>query len=109
MTETGASVRIAPEVLATIVRMTTMSIPGIVAMADLPHGHFPRKRLPDATRGVHAEVRDMTVRADVYVVVAHGANLVSVGNAVQRAVGEAVREMLGMSVRNVNVFVQGIE
>jgi uncharacterized alkaline shock family protein YloU len=109
MTETDASVRIAPEVLATIVRMTTMSVPGIVAMSDPPHGHLPRKRLPDATRGVHAELRDMMVSADVYVVVAHGANLVQVGNAVQRAVGDGVRDMLDLAVRNVNVFVQGIE
>ena len=109
MTETDASIRIAPEVLATIVHLTTMSVPGIVAMADVPHGHFPTKRQPDETRGVHVDVRGMTVYADVYVVVAQGANLVLVGNAVQQAVGEAVDEMLGMAVRNVNVIIQGVE
>jgi uncharacterized alkaline shock family protein YloU len=109
MTETDTSIRIAPEVLSTIVRMTTMSVPGIVAMSDVPHGRFPAKRQPDAIRGVHVDVRDMTVHADVYVVVAQGANLVAVGNAVQRAVGDGIHEMLGMAVRNVNVYIQGIE
>ena len=33
MTETDTTIRIAPEVLATIVNLTTMSVPGIVAMA----------------------------------------------------------------------------
>jgi uncharacterized alkaline shock family protein YloU len=109
MTETDASIRIAPEVLATIVNLTTMSVPGIVAMAEAPRGHLLNRRQPDATRGVHVEVRNMAVHADVYVVVAQGASMVAVGNEVQRAITQAVHEMLGMGVRNVNVYIQGVE
>ena len=110
MTEAASSIRIAPEVLATIVNLTTMSVPGIVAMADVPRGGiFSRRQQPDATRGVLVDVRDMTVHADVYVVVAQGVNMVALGNEVQRRVSQAVHEMLGMSVRNVNVYIQGVE
>ena len=109
MTETEGSIRIAPEVLATIVNLTTMSVPGIDAMADAPRGNLFNRKQPDAIRGVVLDVRDMTVHADVYVVVAQGANMVAVGNEVQRAVSQAVHEMLGMVVRNVNVYIQGVE
>jgi uncharacterized alkaline shock family protein YloU len=109
MTETEGSIRIAPEVLATIVNLTTMSVPGIVAMASAPHGNLFNRRQPDAVRGVVLDVRDMTVHVDVYVIVSQGANMVAVGNDVQRAVSQAVHEMLGMVVRNVNVFIQGVE
>lgn len=109
MNESDGSIRIAPEVLATIVNLTAMSIPGIVAMAQVPRGRLLERAQPDATRGVHVTVRENIVHADLYVVVAHGANMVEVGNNVQRAVTQAVHEMLGMGVRNVNVYIQGIE
>jgi len=109
MTETDGSIRIASEVLATIVNLTTMSVPGIVAMAAAPRGTLFNRRQPDAIRGVVVDVREMTVHASVYVVVAQGTNMVAVGNEVQRAVTQAVHEMLGMVVRNVDVYIQGVE
>ncbi len=109
MSEAGGSIRIAPEVLATIVNLTAMSVPGVMAMAAVPRNRLLARQEPDATRGVHVTVRDNAVLADVYLVVAHGANMVQVAGEVQRAVTQAVHEMLGMGVRNVNVFIQGIE
>ena len=109
MIEAPGSVRIAPEVLATIVNLTAMSVPGIIAMAEVPRGRLLARPQPDATRGVHVTVRDNAVHADLYVVVAHGTNMVAVGNQVQRAVTQAVNDMLGMGVRTVNVYIQGVE
>ncbi|HWE60939.1 MAG TPA: Asp23/Gls24 family envelope stress response protein [Chloroflexota bacterium] len=108
-TEAAGAVRIAPEVLSTIVNLTAMSVPGIVAMAEVPRGRLLDRLQPDATRGVHVTVRDNMVQADLYVVVAHGANMVEVGNRVQHAVAQAIHEMLGMGVRTINVYIQGIE
>ena len=109
MTDSAGAIRIAPEVLATIVNLTAMSVPGIMAMAQVPRGRLLERTQPDATRGVHVTVYDNVVLADLYVVVAHGANMVEVGNQVQRAVAQAVHEMLGMGVRNINVYIQGVE
>ncbi len=109
MSDAPGSIRIAPEVLATIVNLTAMSVPGVIAMAEVPRNRLLAHREPDATRGVHVTVRDNAVLADVYLVVAHGANMVQIASEVQRAVTQAVHEMLGMGVRNVNVFIQGIE
>jgi uncharacterized alkaline shock family protein YloU len=109
MTETEGAIRIAPEVLAMIVNLTAMSVPGIVAMASVPRSRLLDRLQPDATRGVHITVRDKAVYADLYVVVAQGTNMVEVGNRVQLAVAQAIHEMLGMSVRTINVYIQGIE
>jgi uncharacterized alkaline shock family protein YloU len=103
------TIRIAPEVLAMIVNLTAMSVPGIVAMASVPRSRLLDRLQPDATRGVHVAVRDDAVNADLYVVVSHGASMVEVGNRVQQAVAQAIHEMLGMGVRTINVFIQGIE
>ena len=109
MNAADGTIRIAPEVLATIVNLTAMSVPGIVAMAQVPRSGLLDRAQPDATRGVRVSVRDNAVAADLYVVVAHGTNMVAVGNQVQRAVGQAMHEMLGMGVRTINVYIQGIE
>jgi uncharacterized alkaline shock family protein YloU len=109
MTESVGTIRIAPEVLATIVQLTARSVNGIRAMAETPHGRLLNRNTPESTRGVQVRVRDNAVTAGVYVVVAHGANMVAVGNEVQRAVVQAVHEMLGMTVRGINVYIQGVE
>jgi uncharacterized alkaline shock family protein YloU len=109
MSEPNGCIRIAPEVLATIVNLTAMSIPGVVAMSPVPRGRLLSRPQPDATRGVQVRVEDNTVEADLYLVVEHGADMVGVGNRVQSAVSQAVHEMLGMRVLQVNVYIQGIE
>jgi len=109
MTESAGTIRIAPEVLATIVQLTARSVNGIRAMAETPHGRLLNRNTPESTRGVQVRVRDNAVQASLYVVVARGANMVAVGNEVQRAVIQAVHEMLGMTVRGINVYIQGVE
>lgn len=109
MIDIEGSIRIAPEVLAMIVNLTAMSVPGIVAMASVPRSRWLDRLQPDATRGVHVAVRDNAVNADLYVVVSHGSSMVEVGNRVQQAVAQAIHEMLGMGVRTINVYIQGIE
>jgi len=109
MADVTGSVRIAPEVLATIVNVTAAAVPGVVAMGHVP-GHGLLSRVwHDTTRGVRLTVRQNTVDIDLYVVVAQGINMVSTGSAIQHAVSSAVNEMLGMDVKNVNIYIQNIE
>ena len=109
MAEIDGSVRIAPEVLATIVNLTASAVPGVVAMGDVPgHTFFTRPR-HDMTRGVRLTVRENTVDIDLYVVVAQGINMVRTGATIQHNVAAAVHEMLGMDVKDVNIYIQKIE
>lgn len=109
MSEQAGTVSIATEVLATIVNLTAMAVPGVIAMAVVPRGRLLSRPQPDATRGVQVRVSENTVEADLYLVVEHGVDMVAVATRVQRDVGQAVHEMLGMAVRHINVYIQGIE
>ena len=109
MTGISGTVRIAPEVLATIVNLTTLAVPGVVAMGDVPGHSFLTRPRHDTTRGVRLTVRQNTVGVDLYVVVAQGINMVSTGNTIQREVTAAVHDMLGMEVQDVNIYIQNIE
>lgn len=108
-TDVTGSVRIAPEVLATIVNMTASAVAGVTGMGDVPGHTFPLLPRHDTTRGVRLTVRKNTVNIDLYVVVAQGINMVSTGTTIQRDVSTAVHDMLGMEVKDVNIFVQRIE
>ncbi len=59
--------------------------------------------------GVHVQVVDNTVRADCYLVAAPDTNLLELGMAVQATVAAAIRELVGMAVDEVNVYVQDVE
>ena len=62
----------------------------------------------DAAEGVRVQVKDEAVWADVYLVVEEGRNMYQVGTQVQKEVSEAVLQMVGMPVQEVNVYVQDV-
>jgi len=104
------TVRIAPEVLATIAALTTMAVPGVVRTAGgLASGVSRLMGRDDPTRGVKLRVRGDQVYLDIHVVVEQGADLVRVGNQIQREVALAIDKMVGLPVAEINVFVQDLE
>ncbi len=101
-------VRVARQVLSTIVINTALQIPGVVRIA---HGSDQWSRLLGRElprQGVALTVKDNTVSTDLYIVVATGANIVEVGTAVQEEVALAIGDMVGMQVREVNVYIQDV-
>ena len=107
-TQTLGVVRVARQVLTTIVINTALQIPGVIRMAQgsdqwsrLLNREIPRL-------GVALNVKDNTVSTDLYIVVATGANIVDVGSAVQEEVAAAIEEMVGMQVQEVNVYIQDV-
>ncbi|HLZ59129.1 MAG TPA: Asp23/Gls24 family envelope stress response protein [Ktedonosporobacter sp.] len=104
-------VRVARQVLSTIVISTALQIPGVVSIAHPAQFGDQWSRLlgRDAPRqGVALTVKDNTVSADLYIVVETGANIVAVGTAVQEEVASAIEEMIGMQVQEVNVYIQDV-
>jgi uncharacterized alkaline shock family protein YloU len=103
------TVTIAPEVLVTIVRLTTQAIPGVHAMS----GDWTRdvNRFLGNARvgdGVQTSVQGDRVSVDLYVVVEPGTNMLDVGRTIQEEVTRAIEDMLGMEVREVNVHIEDI-
>ena len=89
-------VRVARQVLSTIVINTALQIPGIVRIAQgsNPWSRLLRRELP--RQGVVLTVKDNIVSTDLYIVVAANANIVEVGTAVQEEVASAIEDMVGM-------------
>jgi uncharacterized alkaline shock family protein YloU len=101
-------VRVARQALSTIVTNAALQIPGVTRIA---HGGDQWSRLLGREipkQGIHLTVKDNTLSADLYLVVTPGSNIVEVGSAVQQEVASAIEEMVGMVVREVNVYIQDV-
>ncbi len=101
-------VRVARQVLLTIVTNTALQIPGVARMAQTADqwSRLLGREVP--RQGVALSLRDNTFSADLYIVVTAGVNIVDVGIAVQEEVASAIEKMIGMQVREVNVYVQDV-
>jgi uncharacterized alkaline shock family protein YloU len=67
---------------------------------------FLNREIP--RQGVALTVKDNIVSVDLYLVLAPGVNIVEVGTLVQQEVASALEEIVGMQVREVNVYVQDV-
>lgn len=101
-------VRVVRQVLSTIVINTALRIPGVARMARVSDqwSRFLGREVPG--QGVALTVKDNAVSADLYIVVNAGVDIVEVGTAVQEEVASAIELMVGMQVREVNVYIQDV-
>ena len=101
---------IAPEVLITIARLATLSIPGVSRLSTVPtdmNQFF--KRGFNVNEGVRIEVENDSVYADLFVIMDHDVNVRDVSHSIQAQVARAISEMVGMEVGKVNVHVEDID
>lgn len=104
------SVCISPHVLATIARLTTLSVPGVVRMShDLPSGVDRLFKGKGASDGVRIQVVDDAVSVDLAIVARRDVNLYELGREIQSRVSRAIKDMVGMPVLAVNVHVADVE
>ena len=101
-------IRVARPVLSTIVINTVLQIPGVVRMAQMTDQWSRLLSREVAREGVVLTVKNTTVSADLYIIVASGTNIVQTGTVVQEEVAAAIEEMLGMQVQDVNVYIQDV-
>jgi len=106
--ESPGVVRVARQVLSTIVTNAALQIPGVTRVANV-NDQWSRllgREVPH--QGVTLTIKDNTVSTDLYIVVAANVNIVNVGTAVQEEVASAIEHMVGMQVREVNVYIQDV-
>jgi uncharacterized alkaline shock family protein YloU len=106
---TPGKTTIAPEVLHTIARLTTLNVPGVSRMSTTPPVNVNRLFKRGINEGVYIEVQDDAVFADIYVILDNGFNIREVGQNIQREVARAISEMVGMQVGRVNIHVEDID
>ncbi len=94
---------ISPKVLKTIVKLTALSHPEVVAVA-LP-GPF-RLRIPEG--GVGVRVQDDKVWVSLHIVASADANMYKLGLELQNEVARAIQNITGMEVAEVNIRIEGV-
>ena len=102
-------VTIAPEVLVTIVRLTTQEMPGVHAMSAAwtrdVNRFFGNMCVGD---GVQIQVEGEWVSVDLYIVVEHDIDMLQLGRRIQAEVTRAIEEMVGMEVKEVSVHIEDV-
>jgi len=109
------TVRVSPTVLIELIELTVRDVSGVVDLQSLRRE--TRKRPPEPESATARAYDDGKVRvsiggnlidADVAIAVHRGTNVTELSHEIQRRVGVAAGQMLGMSVTAVNIYVEDI-
>ncbi len=101
-------VRIARQVLRTVVREAALAVPGVSRLAATANTWAHLLGRPRPKEGVGLTVRGTVISVDLYLVVEPGVNMVTVGEAVQESAGAAIEHILGMEVSEINVYIRDV-
>ena len=111
MTESDSPIgktTIAPEVLLSIARLTTLSTPGVSRLGTAP-ANSSRLWKRDPNHGVIISVENNIVYVDIYVILEHDVNIREVCRDIQKHISRSISELVGMEVDQINVHVDDIE
>ena len=108
MEEVQGKVTVAPPVLTTIVRQTTLEQRGVNRLGVLPAKMRGLRAGSALEEGILVGVADEGVHVEVHVVADAETNVLKLGEALQTAITRALEEMIGMAVAAVDVYVDDI-
>lgn len=100
--ESQGTITISTTVLNTIARLTTLDVPGVSRMGT-------SGQLLQANTGTLVKVINGRVKADVFIVVRSDVNFYEVGQQIQRDVARSIKEIVGMDVQAINVYIQDVD
>ena len=107
---TPGKTTISIDVILTIARLTTLDVSGVSRMSRVPSRRFKSMLLHRQDEdGLHIEVEDDTVYAEIYVILESDVNIREIGRNIQTAVARAITDMIGMQVGLINVHVEDID
>ncbi len=104
------AVSIAPQVLVTVASLAALSVPGVVRLSS----HRPinverllRRMAVDEGIAISVEDGGLAI-VDLYLVYDRAVNMLETSRRVQAEVARAIQDMVGMSVREINVHVDDV-
>ena len=103
MDEKTGKTTIAPSVLHTIVKLTTLATPGISRLS----GREGLGNIPED--GVRVVVKDDSIEVEIYIIPGSEENVRLVAQEVQKRVARAITEMVGMEVARVDVHITDVD
>lgn len=102
-------IRISDDVVATIAGLAALETPGIAAMSGgISEGLAKRLSGKNAQKGVSVEVGQLEAAIDLRIIVQYGIPIQEVCRQLQENVREALENMTGLHVVEVNVKVEGV-
>ncbi len=105
MDESLGTVVIAPDVLVSVARLTTLAMPGVAHLS--PTG--VRAVFGKDTGGVRVSIEDDQVTIDVRIVVEHGTSMLQLSQKLQAKIARAIQDIVGMDVAAVNVYIADVQ
>jgi len=105
---TSEKTTIAPEVLVTIARLTTLGREGISRLASMP-SDVNRLFNRGTSDGVKITVAENIVNVDLFVILKQDYNAREVSRTIQTKVSRAISEMVGMDVGKINIHIEDID
>jgi uncharacterized alkaline shock family protein YloU len=99
---------IAPDVLLTIARLTSLEVPGVSRMGNVP-ASVDRLFQRGYGEGVRLDIRQDVVHIDLHLILCQDVNIRDVSRQVQHNVSRAISEMVGMQVGRVNIHIEDID
>jgi uncharacterized alkaline shock family protein YloU len=102
-------IKISEEVVATIAGLAAAEVAGIAGMSGGIAGDLVEKLgRKSLSKGIKVDVGEKEANIDLNVIVDYGVNIHEVAVQLQNSVRNAVENMTGLDVVNVNVHIQGL-
>lgn len=103
------TIKISEEVVTTIAGLAAAEVAGVAGMSGGIAGDLVEKLgRKNLSKGIKAEVGESEVTIDINAIVDYGVNIHDVALQLQTDVRDAVENMTGLDVVNVNVNIQGL-
>jgi uncharacterized alkaline shock family protein YloU len=100
---------IAPDVLLTIARLSTMIIPGVSGLSPIRGGVNRLFRRNPYHSGVRINVEDNRLDADIFVILKAGYDIRQVSHEIQKEVARSINNIVGMDVGRINIHIEDID
>ena len=103
------NVEISNEVISIIASVEALSVEGVMNMRGSLTGDVVEMLgMKNQAKGIKTGIADDVVSIDVSLVVGYGKNIVEIAEKVQTKVKEAVMNMTGLEVAEVNVYIEDV-
>ncbi|MEN9934944.1 MAG: hypothetical protein RLZZ387_1523 [Chloroflexota bacterium] len=100
------SVTVAPHVLISLISAAVCAVPGVARPGQVPRWRGGILTAKDAGFALRTDPGGVSV--DCYLVALPDTNLLEMGAAVQASIGRVLSELVGVAVREVNVFIEDV-
>ena len=107
--ETG-TIKIAPDVVATIAGVSASEIKGVAGMCSSFAGGIAEilGAKKNAAKGIKVEIKEKSTTIDLFIIVEYGVRIPELAWEIQENVKNNVETMTGLTVEKVNIHIDGI-